>query len=125
MAKAKRFKNDESLASPEAVAGYLNKAFASSDVIRITEAIVTAARTEGISRVAIRAGLWRETLHRLAGRPHPDLAIVIKVLAALNLSLVVTPKARSTLATERAPSVRGVLKPKKKDVQPSRRVNAH
>src|SRR5258705_247623 len=94
MPRVKRFDKGKSLGSPEAIARYLNRAFASGDVVRITDAIVTAARTEGISNVATKAGVWRETLHRLAGRAHPDLAIIIKVLTALNVRLMVTPKSR-------------------------------
>jgi DNA-binding phage protein len=52
MAKVKRVDKSKSLGSPEAIAAYLNSALASGDIIRFTEAIVTAARTEGIANVA-------------------------------------------------------------------------
>src|ERR1700730_9184178 len=81
MAKVKRVDKSKSLGSPEAIAAYLNSALASGDIIRFTEAIVTAARTEGIANVATKAGIWRESLHRLAGRSNADFATIIKVLA--------------------------------------------
>jgi probable addiction module antidote protein len=88
MAKIKRFDKSKSLGSLETIATYLNRAFTTGDVVRITEAIVTAARTEGMSSVAIKAGVWRETLHRLAGRA----MLRTMVLTALNVRLVVTAK---------------------------------
>jgi probable addiction module antidote protein len=81
VAKMLRFDKSKSLGSPEAIATYLNRAFATGDVVRITEAIVTAARTEGMSSVAIKAGVWRETLHRLAGaQPERAVPMVLPLL---------------------------------------------
>lgn len=71
--KTTRFDSAEYLDSAEAVAAYLEDALESNDPGFIAHALGTVARARGMSRVARKAGLSRESLYKaLSTKGHPD-----------------------------------------------------
>jgi probable addiction module antidote protein len=82
----------EQLKTPKAVAAYLEAAFEDGDPTLISAAIGDVARARGMSEIAERAGLSRESLYRsLSGDGNPSLATVLKVLKALDVKLEAHP----------------------------------
>lgn len=80
------------LDTPERIALYLEAAFEDGDPQLIAAAIGDAARAYGMSKLAKETGLTREALYRaLSDQGNPELATVLKVVAALGLKL--TPSA--------------------------------
>ena len=94
MAKTSRFDAAEYLDSPEAIADYLSEALETGDSVLIAEAIGAIARAEGMTAVATKTGLSRESLYRaLDTKGIPEFATVMKVIDALGIQLVAKPKA--------------------------------
>ena len=93
MAKAKPFDPADYLDSPEMIAAYLTEALESSDSALVAMAIGAVARARGMQAVAEKAGLSRENLYRaLGGDAKPEFATILKVLNALDISLVAQPQ---------------------------------
>ncbi len=92
-AKAKKrvlrpFDAAEFLTDAETIAGYLNEAFASNDPAEIAASIGTVARALGMSKVARRAKVSRESLYRALSRNgNPELSTMIGVLHACGVTL--------------------------------------
>lgn len=85
-----RFDSADYLETAEDVAAYLEAAFEDGDPAVITHALGVAARAEGMTEVARRAGLTRASLYKaLSDDGHPEFATVLKVLRALGLKLTV------------------------------------
>jgi probable addiction module antidote protein len=83
----------EFLATPEHIAGYLSEALATGDAADIAEAIGTAARAKGMTAIAEAAGLSRENLYRaLSSSGRPEFDTIMRVLRALDVQLVATPR---------------------------------
>lgn len=85
------------LDSPEDVAAYLEEAFAESDQALIAHALGVVSRAKGMSAIAKKTKLSRESLYRaLSAEGNPELGTLIKVLHSLGLRLSVEPeKARA------------------------------
>ena len=66
--KTRPFDPAQYLDTPEAVAAYLEDAFASSDAAEIADAIGVVARARGMSDIAKETGLSRESLYRALSR---------------------------------------------------------
>lgn len=67
---------------------YLNAAFEDGDVSVIAAALGDIARAEGMSKVAKKTGLGRESLYKtLSSDGNPALSTVIKVLRAFDFNL--------------------------------------
>lgn len=80
------------LETPEAVAAYMSEALESGDAAFVADALGVIARAKGMSELARDTGLGRESLYKSLGRDgNPSLDTVLKVLAALKLSLRATP----------------------------------
>jgi len=78
----------EYLDSDEAIAVYLDEAFATQDPAFITHAIGVAARARGMTQIAKDAGLSRESLYKaLSDTGNPEFATVLRVLQALGLRM--------------------------------------
>jgi probable addiction module antidote protein len=83
----------EHLDSEEAVAAYLEAAFEDGDPKLIAAALGDVARSRGMSEIATRAGLSRESLYRaLSSNGNPELATILKVTRALGLRVTVAPE---------------------------------
>lgn len=84
----------ELLDSEEVMAGYLSEIMASGDSALIMSALGDIARAKGMSSVAKEAGLNRESLYKtFKSGTEPRFGTILKIMAALNLSLSVTPMA--------------------------------
>ena len=67
---------------------YLNAACADGDTAVIAAALGDIARAEGMSKVAKKTGLGRESLYKaLSPDGNPALATILKVLKAFDLNL--------------------------------------
>lgn len=82
----------ESLASEERIVAYLEAALDDGDPALIAAALGDIARAIGMTEIAKRAGLGRESLYRaLSPEGNPEFATVLKVIGALGLKLHVSP----------------------------------
>jgi probable addiction module antidote protein len=85
--------DDQDLKRPKAeeIVDFLNAAFDSGDLDRISQAIGTAAKVHNISDVARRARLSRPSVYRaFAGHgTYPNLTTVVRILGAMGLGLKV------------------------------------
>ena len=67
---------------------YLNAAFEDGDASVIAAALGDIARAEGMSKIAKRTGLGRESLYKaLSPDGNPALATILKVVRSLELNL--------------------------------------
>lgn len=74
--------------TPEAVTELLNDAFESGHAGYIANALGIAARSEGMTRIAAKAGVNRQALYTALGENgNPTLETLLKVLGALGLRL--------------------------------------
>jgi len=81
----------EHLDSDEAIALYLDAAFAENDCALIAAALGDIARAKGMSSIARESGLARESLYRsLSTEGNPEMATILKVINALGLKLHVS-----------------------------------
>lgn len=78
----------ESLDSDERIATYLEAALEEGDAALVAAALGDIARAKGMSEIARRAGLGRESLYKaLSPDGNPELGTVLKVIRALGLRL--------------------------------------
>ena len=76
------------LESEEAIAAYLEAALDDGDPAVVTAALGDIARAKGMTRVARRAGLGRESLYKaLSPNGNPEFGTVLRVVTALGLKL--------------------------------------
>ena len=79
------------LRTADDVAAYLEAALQDGDPQLVAAALGDIARAKGMSQVARDAGLGRESLYKsLSSSGNPELATILKVIAALGLELHVT-----------------------------------
>lgn len=77
------------------VVAYLNVVLEEDDLGALIDAIGTVARSEGMTKVAERTGLNRESLYRsLREGGNPSFATVRKVLAACGLRFAIVADQR-------------------------------
>ena len=92
--KTTRYDVAEHLRTPEEMAAYLEASFeeAGSDATFIAKALGDIARAKGMSAVAKKAGLSRESLYKaLSGERSPGFDTILKVVRALGLKLQAQP----------------------------------
>lgn len=90
--KTTRFDAAHYLDSEDAIRAYLEEATASNDPAFIAHALGTVARARGMSRIAAKTGLSRESLYKaLRADGNPEFATVLRVMQALGLKFSVTP----------------------------------
>jgi len=76
------------LHTQEDMVAYLEAAFDEGDASLIAAALGDIARAKGMTEVARRAGLGRESLYKaLSPDGNPELATVLRVMKALGLRL--------------------------------------
>jgi probable addiction module antidote protein len=93
--RTKKWDAAEHLTTPAARAGYLQAALEDGDPALVTAALGDIARASGMARVAEVTGLGRESLYKaLSPTGNPELATVLRVLAALGLQLRAVPATR-------------------------------
>jgi probable addiction module antidote protein len=84
----------EHLRTPKEMAAYLEACIdeANGDAAFIAKALGDIARAKGMTQVAKDSGLTRESLYKsLSGERIPCFDTILKVVAALGLSLHATP----------------------------------
>lgn len=95
--KTVRWDPAEHLNSEDDMAAYLEAALEDGDPAVVSAALGDIARAKGMTQVARDAGLGRESLYRsLSPTGNPELATVLRVVAALGLQLHAAPAAKST-----------------------------
>ena len=85
-----RYDVADHLRTPKEMAAYLEACFeeAGGDAAFIAKALGDIARAKGMAQVARDAGLSRESLYKaLSGERSPGFDTILKVVAALGLSL--------------------------------------
>jgi|SRR5579863_2344544 probable addiction module antidote protein len=81
----------EYLTNDEAVHAYMEDALETNDPAFIAKALGTIARARGMSQIAKKAGLSRESLYKaLSTDGNPEFGTVIRVMHALGLKFSVT-----------------------------------
>ena len=86
--RTKRWNPASQLRSEGAMIAYLEAALHDGDPAVVTAALGDIARAQGMTRVARRAGLGRESLYKaLSPEGNPELGTVLKVIRALGLRL--------------------------------------
>ena len=74
------------------VAAYLDAAFEDGDPQLIAAALGDVARSRGMSRIAAKTGLGRESLYKaLSADGNPGFATVLRVMQALDFRLILRP----------------------------------
>lgn len=82
---------EDHLETPEDIAAYLEAVFADGDPALISHALGAVARSKGMTEIAQRTGLGRQSLYKaLSPEGQPEFATVLKVVRALGLKLTVT-----------------------------------
>ena len=90
--KTKPFDPAEYLDDSESIAAYMSEALESGDPAFVADALGIIARVRGMSEVARKAGLSRESLYRaLSEDGNPEFATVLRVVQALGLQLSAVP----------------------------------
>jgi probable addiction module antidote protein len=89
--KTKRWDPTEHLESEEDMAAYLEAALEDGDPGLIAAALGDIARAQGMSQIARKTGLGRESLYKaLSPDGNPEFSTVLKVVRALGLRLHAT-----------------------------------
>jgi probable addiction module antidote protein len=89
--KTTKYDTADYLDSPEAIEAYLEAAFETNDTAVIAAALGDVARAKGMSSIADKSGLSRESLYRaLSENGNPEFGTILKVLSAVGVTL--TPK---------------------------------
>ena len=83
------------LDSEETMVAYLEAALEDGDAAVIAAALGDVARAKGMTKVARRAGVGRESLYKaLSPNGNPEFATVLRVVEALGLKLHAAPAER-------------------------------
>ena len=91
-----RFDAADYLDSEEMIAAYLNAALEEGDPDLLMAAIADVAKARGIAKVALDAGVGRESLYKtLAPGAKPRLDTVFKLLQALGVRFHAVPDAEA------------------------------
>ncbi|MGI6099969.1 MAG: putative addiction module antidote protein [Lentisphaerae bacterium] len=82
----------EHLKTQEDMAAYMAGALEEGDVALIAAALGDIARAQGMTQIARKTGLGRESLYKaLSQEGNPELATVLKVCEAVGLKLKAEP----------------------------------
>jgi probable addiction module antidote protein len=82
----------KSLESEENMAAYLQAALEDGDAAMIVHALGNIARARGMSQIARKTGLRRESLYKaLSPEGNPEFSTVLKVIQALGIELHAAP----------------------------------
>ncbi len=89
--KTSAYDSADYLTSREAINAYLEEALESDDPAFIAKALGTVARARGMSRIAKKSGLSRESLYKaLSSDGNPEFGTIIRVMNALGLKFSIT-----------------------------------
>ncbi len=86
--KTRAFDAADYLDDAGAIATYLEDVFESDDPALIAHALGVVARAKGMTEVARKTGLTRESLYKaLSAEGNPEFATILKVMSALDLKI--------------------------------------
>lgn len=86
--RTRRWDAAEHLETREDMAAYLEAALEDGDIGLIAAALGDIARAQGMTEVARKAGLGRESLYKALSREgNPEFATILRVVSALGLRL--------------------------------------
>jgi probable addiction module antidote protein len=86
--KTTQFDAADYLDTPERQTAYIAAALESGDANFVRDALGLVARARGMSEVARKAGLNRESLYKALGETgNPEFATVMRIMSALGLTL--------------------------------------
>jgi probable addiction module antidote protein len=89
--RTRPYDSAEYLNSDEAIHAYMEEALETNDPAFIAKSLGTIARARGMSRIAKKAGLSRESLYKaLSTEGNPEFGTVIRVMHALGLKFSIT-----------------------------------
>ncbi|HUC72207.1 MAG TPA: addiction module antidote protein [Stellaceae bacterium] len=89
-AKTIVWNTEDHLETPEDIAAYLEAVFEDGDTDLIAHALGAVARSKGMTEIARRTGLGRQSLYKaLSPEGQPEFETVLKVVRALGLKLTV------------------------------------
>jgi probable addiction module antidote protein len=89
--RTRPYDSAEYLDSAEAIHAFMEDALETNDPAFIAKALGTIARVRGMSRIAKKAGLSRESLYKaLSTEGNPEFGTVIRVMHALGLKFSIT-----------------------------------
>jgi probable addiction module antidote protein len=92
--ETKPFDAADYLETEEDVVAYLTEVFSEGDPAMIAKALGTVARARGVSKVARRMGVSRETVYQaLSAAGNPTLSTLMSAAKALGFELTVKPAA--------------------------------
>jgi probable addiction module antidote protein len=84
------WRTEDHLETADDIAAYLDAVFEDGDPELITHAIGAVARSRGMTAIARRTGLGRQSLYKALSREgHPEFATVLGVVRTLGLKLTV------------------------------------
>jgi probable addiction module antidote protein len=94
--KTSPYDSAEYLDSSEAIHSYMAEVLETDDPAFIAKALGTIARARGMSRIAKKAGLSRESLYKaLSAEGNPEFGTIIRVMQALGLKFsIIATQAR-------------------------------
>ena len=89
--KTARWNTADHLKTADDIAAYLEAVFEDGDPALINHALGVVARAKGMTEVARRTGMGRQSLYKaLSADGHPEFSTVLNVMRALGLRLTVT-----------------------------------
>ncbi|APT93361.1 addiction module antitoxin [Corynebacterium phocae] len=93
--RTRRFDASEYLDNAETVREYLAAALEDGDPRDIQLVLRDIAKAQGMSALATKSGLNRESLYKsLSAEGNPSFATILRVMEALGLKLTLAPEAR-------------------------------
>jgi probable addiction module antidote protein len=102
MPKTTRFDAADYLDSPERQVAYIAAALESGDADFVRDALGLVARARGMSEIAKKAGLNRESLYKALGQAgNPEFGTVMRIVGALGLTLSAHPTVRGPTSGRR------------------------
>jgi probable addiction module antidote protein len=86
--KTTLFDEAKYLNTPQAISVYLEDIFETEDPELIAHALGVVSRAKGMTEVARKTGLSRESLYKaLSAEGNPEFATILKVMRALDLKI--------------------------------------
>jgi probable addiction module antidote protein len=97
-----RFDAADYLDTPDRQVAYIAAALESGDADFVRDALGLVARARGMSEIAKKAGLNRESLYKALGEAgNPEFATVMRIVGALGLTLSARPAASGPTSKRR------------------------
>ena len=97
------FDCSEYLDSPEAMAAFMDEAFATGNARIVADSLGVIAKSIGMTEIARRSGVSRQNLYdALTGKTTPRLDTFLAVVSAMGLRLSANPRTPAEQETEAA-----------------------